>query len=182
MARIGTGTGHRTTPGARDTPTRMRWSFSSSTSSGGRTGSRPFDTLKDLVGQPHPRMAVMIDVESWQGQITGNQSDGLNKAYQAIADWLGDRRRVIAYGNRGDLNSLWPYKPDWTSDRSRRLRIKPRLPRQNCPPVHQRGGLRRRPAGGVSAIRQVLHGFRRWAHPRTVRSCLRYRCRGRRRA
>ena len=69
------------------------------------------NTLKDLVGQPHPRMAVMIDVESWQGQITGNQSDGLNKAYQAIADWLGDRRRVIAYGNRGDLNSLWPYKP-----------------------------------------------------------------------
>src|SRR6201991_3203234 len=69
------------------------------------------DTLKDLVGQPHPRMAVMIDVESWQGQITGNQSDGLNKAYQAIADWLGDRRRVIAYGNRGDLNSLWPDKP-----------------------------------------------------------------------
>jgi len=56
-------------------------------------------------------MAVMIDVESWQGQIIGNQSDGLNKAYRAIADWLGDRRRVIAYGNRGDLNSLWPYKP-----------------------------------------------------------------------
>jgi hypothetical protein len=70
------------------------------------------DTLKDLVGQPHPRMAVMIDVESWQGQIIGNQSDGLNTAYWAIADWLGDRRRVIAYGNRGDLNSLWPYKPD----------------------------------------------------------------------
>jgi Peptidase family M23 len=69
------------------------------------------DTLKNRVGQPHPRMAVMIDVESWQGQIIGNQSDGLNKAYRAVADWLGDRRRVIAYGNRGDLNSLWPYKP-----------------------------------------------------------------------
>jgi hypothetical protein len=69
------------------------------------------NTLKDLVGQPHPKMAVMIDVESWQGQITGNQSDGLNKAYQAIADWLGDRRRVIAHGNRGDLNNLWPDKP-----------------------------------------------------------------------
>ena len=69
------------------------------------------DTLKNLVGQPHPRMAVMIDVESWQGQIIGNQSDGLNNAYRAVADWLGDRRRVIAYGNRGDLNSLWPYKP-----------------------------------------------------------------------
>ena len=54
----------------------------------------------------------MIDVESWNGEITGNQSDGLNNAYRAIADWLGDRRRVITYGNRGDLNILWPYKPD----------------------------------------------------------------------
>jgi hypothetical protein len=35
----------------------------------------------------------------------------LNNAYQAVADWLGDRRRVIGYGNRGDLNSLWPSKP-----------------------------------------------------------------------
>jgi hypothetical protein len=56
-------------------------------------------------------MAVMIDVESWQGQIAADQSDGLNKSYQAIADWLDDKRRVIAYGNRGDLNSLWPSKP-----------------------------------------------------------------------
>ncbi|MCC9182554.1 peptidoglycan DD-metalloendopeptidase family protein [Mycolicibacterium mageritense] len=70
------------------------------------------NTLKAQIGEPHPRMAVMIDVESWGGQITGNRSDGINRAYWAIADWLGDRRRVIGYGNTGDLNALWPTKPD----------------------------------------------------------------------
>jgi hypothetical protein len=69
-------------------------------------------TLKDMVGQPHPKMAVMIDVESWGGQIGGDHSDGINRLYWGIADWLGDRRRVIAYGNTYDLNTLWPDKPD----------------------------------------------------------------------
>jgi hypothetical protein len=57
-------------------------------------------------------MAVMIDVETWGGQIRGNQSAGINGAYTAIADWLGNPRRVIGYGNRGDLHELWPQKPD----------------------------------------------------------------------
>jgi hypothetical protein len=69
------------------------------------------DTLVDMVGRPHPRMAVMIDVESWGGQITGDRSDGINRAYWAIADWLADRRRVIGYGTVGDLDRLWPVKP-----------------------------------------------------------------------
>ncbi|WP_277835246.1 hypothetical protein [Speluncibacter jeojiensis] len=70
------------------------------------------DALKANVGVPHSRMAVMIDVESWGGQISGDQSDGINKAYWAIADWLGDKRRVIGYGNTYDLNTLWRTKPD----------------------------------------------------------------------
>src|SRR5262245_16826762 len=70
------------------------------------------DTLKFQVGQPHPKMAVMLDVESWGGQISGNQSGGINAAFDAIADWLGDRRRVIGYGNQGDLDSLWPQRPE----------------------------------------------------------------------
>lgn len=70
------------------------------------------ETIKDLVGEPHPRMAVMIDIESWGGKITGDQSAGLNGAYWALAEWLGDHRRVIAYGNTSDLNGLWPNKPD----------------------------------------------------------------------
>ena len=68
-------------------------------------------TLKSQVSEPHPRMAVMIDVESWNGQIVGDQSAGINAAFEDIATWLGDRRRVIGYGNTGDLNVLWPNKP-----------------------------------------------------------------------
>ncbi|AHZ95590.1 lysin A [Mycobacterium phage OkiRoe] len=70
------------------------------------------DTLKAQVGEPHPKMAVMLDVESWNGQIGGDQSAGINAAFEQIAGWLGDRRRVIGYGNTGDLNALWPRKPE----------------------------------------------------------------------
>jgi hypothetical protein len=70
-------------------------------------------TTIDMVGTPpHPRVVVMIDVESWGGQIQGNQSDGINRMYWKLAEWLGDRRRVIGYGNQGDLRSLWPQRPD----------------------------------------------------------------------
>lgn len=69
------------------------------------------NTLKSQVGDPHPRMVVMIDVESWEGQIGGDQSAGINAAHDQIAAWLGDPRRVIGYGNVGDLNRLWPAKP-----------------------------------------------------------------------
>src|SRR6478752_34154 len=69
-------------------------------------------THKDLVGEPHPRMVVMIDVETWGGQIRGDQSAGLTGAYSALVDWLGHPLRVIGYGNRGDLDELWPQKPD----------------------------------------------------------------------
>ena len=69
------------------------------------------NTLKDQIGTPHPKMAIMMDVESWGGQITGNQSQGINNAYWSIANWLGDPRRIIGYGNISDLNNLWPIKP-----------------------------------------------------------------------
>lgn len=68
-------------------------------------------TTKAAVGIPHPHMAVMIDVESWGGQITGNQSSPINELYWGLADWLGNPLRVIGYGNTGDLNSLWRDKP-----------------------------------------------------------------------
>jgi hypothetical protein len=53
----------------------------------------------------------MIDVESWGGQIRGDQSGSINNLYQGAGSWLGDCRRVIGYGNVGDLNGLWPHKP-----------------------------------------------------------------------
>jgi len=70
-----------------------------------------FNTLRSVVGTPHPRSAVMIDVESWGGQITGDQSAGINGVHRLASAWLGDPRRVIGYGNVGDLNALWPTKP-----------------------------------------------------------------------
>jgi peptidoglycan hydrolase-like protein with peptidoglycan-binding domain len=65
-------------------------------------------TLKAQVGTPHPLMAVMIDVESWGGRITGDHSAAINAERAAIANWLGSSARVIGYGNRGDLLNLWP--------------------------------------------------------------------------
>lgn len=75
------------------------------------------DVLANLKAQigpnPHPKLAVMIDVESWGGQITGNQSAGINALREAIIKWLGgNRSRVIGYGNLGDLNGLWRTKGD----------------------------------------------------------------------
>lgn len=69
------------------------------------------NTLKAEVGDPHPQMAIMMDVESWSGQITGDQSGGINAAHDQIAQWLGNPLRVVGYGNVSDLNTLWPSKP-----------------------------------------------------------------------
>ena len=69
------------------------------------------DTFMDQVGTPHPNMAVMIDVESWGGQIRGDQSTEVNAAYYAVGEFVGATARVIGYGNVGDLDHLWPRKP-----------------------------------------------------------------------
>lgn len=64
-------------------------------------------------GRPHPKQVTMMDVESWGGQIKGDQSTGLNAARAALVKWYGgDKRRVIGYGNAGDLTSLWPKRGD----------------------------------------------------------------------
>lgn len=70
-----------------------------------------FSTLKARVGTPNPKMAVMIDVESDGGNVSGNQSGNINSEFNQAASWLGDARRVIGYGNVGDLDNLWPQKP-----------------------------------------------------------------------
>lgn len=70
------------------------------------------NTLKSMVGTPHPNMAVMIDVESWSGKIRGDQSAGINATRENLIKWLGNRSRVIGYGNVGDLRSLWPNRSD----------------------------------------------------------------------
>ncbi|MGV0852664.1 hypothetical protein [Mycolicibacterium phlei] len=69
------------------------------------------ETFKSQVGEPHPRMAVMLDVESWGGRIRGDRSAGLNGAVRAVGRYLGSTRRVLGYGNVSDLDTLWPRKP-----------------------------------------------------------------------
>ena len=69
------------------------------------------DTARAMIGTPRSDLAVMIDVESWSGQIRGDHSASINALYDALAGWLGDPRRVIGYGNSGDLGALWPNRP-----------------------------------------------------------------------
>jgi hypothetical protein len=62
-------------------------------------------------GKSDPHLVAMIDVEGAGGQVGGNQSGQINREYNTLARWLGDRRRVFGYGNVSDLNSIWPNKP-----------------------------------------------------------------------
>ncbi|MGY2062965.1 hypothetical protein ACW9HQ_49445, partial [Nocardia gipuzkoensis] len=62
-------------------------------------------------GGPHPKMISMVDVESG-GNPGGDQSDGINRAYWGMADWLGSTERVIGYANRSDFFDMWPVRPD----------------------------------------------------------------------
>lgn len=83
--------------------------------------------LKAQVGTPHPRTVYMIDLESWGGQVSGDQTAGIEAMRKGIVAWLRSnltaaqklnlplvarqRRRAFVYGNLGDLRSLYPGKP-----------------------------------------------------------------------
>ena len=82
-------------------------------------------TLMDMVGTPHPLMAVMIDVESWGGRIHGDHSAGINAGRVMLANWLGTGNRVLGYGNASDLENIWPRRgnarivlADYTANRA----------------------------------------------------------------
>jgi hypothetical protein len=71
------------------------------------------NTHKQMVanaGGPHPRMISMLDVESG-GNPVEDWSDALLQTYSTLAAWLGNKQRVIGYGNAGDLNTMWPAYP-----------------------------------------------------------------------
>jgi hypothetical protein len=77
-----------------------------------RPGFEGGASLKSRIGpKPNPKMVAMIDVESDGGKVHGDQSAQINREYNELASWLGDKRRVIGYGNVSDLNTLWPHKP-----------------------------------------------------------------------
>jgi hypothetical protein len=56
---------------------------------------------------------VMVDAESWGGQISGDQSAGLNGLVNSLAARQGSQGRVWGYANRSDYASLWPGRPSW---------------------------------------------------------------------
>lgn len=66
----------------------------------------------DRLGVPKD-CVVMIDAETWGGQITGDHSVELNQLADALAARQGSRQRVWGYGNRGDLAALWSGRPAW---------------------------------------------------------------------
>ncbi len=62
-----------------------------------------------------PRDCVlMVDAETWGGQISGNQDAGLNDLANRLKTRQGGHpERVWGYGNRSDLASMWPGRPSW---------------------------------------------------------------------
>lgn len=66
--------------------------------------------IMNAIGKPNSRMAVMVDVESWGGKISGDHSADINAGVMKLAAWLGSIDRVVGYGNASDLNSIWPTK------------------------------------------------------------------------
>lgn len=65
----------------------------------------------DANGGLHPRVALMLDVESGDGNGTANVSAAINALYSQLATYAGNSARGIGYGNIGDLGSMWPNKP-----------------------------------------------------------------------
>jgi hypothetical protein len=75
---------------------------------------------RDGIGVPHRQMALMIDVETWGGKLSGDQSAGINLAREYAIRWLGKhmsrldrirklhRKRVVIYGNAFDLAVMYP--------------------------------------------------------------------------
>jgi hypothetical protein len=57
------------------------------------------DTCKDMIRTAHPKMAVMLDVESWSGQIRGDRSAGINAAYEAAGAVVESTTKVTGYGS-----------------------------------------------------------------------------------
>lgn len=61
-------------------------------------------------GGLHPRVALMLDVESG-GNLGGDQSAAINSLFNELAMFAGTPARVVGYGNIYDLKSMWPRKP-----------------------------------------------------------------------
>ncbi|OIN79384.1 hypothetical protein BMG05_18415 [Mycobacterium malmoense] len=71
------------------------------------------DTVRAMIdanGGLHPRVALMLDVESG-GNPVGDQSAAINALYANLADYAGSPARIIGYANAGDFATMWPTRP-----------------------------------------------------------------------
>jgi hypothetical protein len=68
--------------------------------------------ILDWLGVPRD-CTVMVDAETWGGQISGDQSAGLNALATGLATRQSSQSRVWGYGNRSDLASMWSGRPSW---------------------------------------------------------------------
>jgi hypothetical protein len=59
------------------------------------------------------KLTFMLDVESWNGKISGDHSPEIRGRLNDAAAWLGSHRRVIAYANLPDFAALFPSEPAW---------------------------------------------------------------------
>lgn len=81
-----------------------------------RPGEDNFGTLQKVIGTPHPRMIVMIDVESAEGStkgtVSGDQSAGVNAFVKKVQDWIGAPKVHLGYINQNINGRLWLTKPN----------------------------------------------------------------------
>jgi hypothetical protein len=67
-------------------------------------------SMIDGNGGLHPRVALMLDVESG-GNPSGDGSSWINQIFWGLAAYAGSRTRIIGYGNVSDLDQMWQTKP-----------------------------------------------------------------------
>jgi len=67
-------------------------------------------SMIDAGGGLHPRVALMLDVESG-GNPPGDGSSCINSLYWSLADYAGSPARIIGYTNAYDFFNMWRTRP-----------------------------------------------------------------------
>lgn len=67
-------------------------------------------SMIDAAGGLHPRVALMLDVESG-GNPPGDGSSWINQLYWRLADYAGSAARIIGYANAYDFFNMWRVRP-----------------------------------------------------------------------
>ncbi|PSR64006.1 MULTISPECIES: hypothetical protein [Nocardia] len=81
-----------------------------------RPGQANCDLHRDVLTEGglwgHPRLVTMVDVESANGQIRGDQSDEVNDEVDRLRGWYANAKRVVGYLNAVADAGLWRTRPD----------------------------------------------------------------------